>query len=41
MHWHINKLIIDWSNNFIFMSLAQGSCTHKEFKVYITYVVDR
>ena len=31
MHWHINKLIIDWSSSFIYMPLKQGSCGQKEF----------
>ena len=31
MYWHINKIIIDESNNFMYMPLAQGSCTQQDF----------
>ena len=40
MHKHINKLIIDYSNNFISMPRAQGSCAQKEFQIYVTCAVD-
>ena len=40
MQWHINKSIIDYSNSFIYMGLAQGSCAQKEFQIYVTCAVD-
>ena len=29
MHRHINKSVMDYSNSFIYMGLAQGSCAQK------------
>ena len=40
MHWHINKSIIDYSNYFIYMPVAQGSCAQKEIQTYVTCAVD-
>ena len=30
MHWHIDKLIIDISNNLIYILPAEDSCAQKE-----------
>ena len=35
MQSHINESIIDYSNSFIYMGLAQGSCAQKEFQIYV------
>ena len=40
MHLHINKSIIDDSDSFIYMGLAQGSCAQKEFQIYVSCAVD-
>ena len=40
MHWYINKSIIDYNNNFIYMPLTQGSCAQKEFQIYVTCAVN-
>ena len=39
MHYHISK-INNYSNSFIYMGLAQGSCAQKEFQIYVTCAVD-
>ena len=31
MHWHIDKLIIDISNNCIYIPTAEDSCAQKEY----------
>ena len=35
MHWHINKLMINLSNNFIYIPLAQSSC--KQIRILDIY----